>query len=206
MVELIELSIANIQKSLNGKFYKVLSKEIRENLVNSLKDENGKINIFTKEKMVTYFSCNYKSTLKEDDLIKFIDDLLVTCFSFYFSEFKNDKIPDKIIKMLNESIINNFVKPVIKAYTDLSSEIINAILFDKSLLLLELQVKDQKDKKTNIKTENLKSMTDFKSTIKNLLDENLFYVAQKILVGIIFEKVLFPLCDILMNIMMWLIH
>ena len=66
--------------------------------------KNGKINMFTKEKMVTYFSNNDNDILNEDDLFKFIGDLLVICFSFYFAEFKDDKIQDKIIKMFNESI------------------------------------------------------------------------------------------------------
>ena len=76
------MSITNIQKAINGKFFKVLSKEIREYLIKSLKNENERINIFTKEQMFLYFSNNFIETLDDNDLFKFIDNLLIICFSF----------------------------------------------------------------------------------------------------------------------------
>ena len=204
---LVELSITNIQKSLNGEFYKVLSKEIRENLIITLKNENEKISQFTKEHMILYFKDNYYETLGDNiekdnyncDLIKFIDDLLIICLSFYFVEFKNDKNLNESIKIFNELIINNFLRKAIEEYKNLSTKKVKEILFEKSLLLLDLQVKIQKDSKSNIKTENLCSITDLSANTIKFLCDNLFNVAQKIVIEIILKQVLFPLCENLKN-------
>ena len=195
--KLVELSITNIQKALNGKFFKVLSKEIRECLIKNLKNENEKINKFAKEQMILYFIKHFTTTLDDNNFFKFIDNLLNICFSLYSVEFKENEISDDIIKIFNEFIIKNFVEQAIKEYISLSMKEVNKILEEKSLLLLDLQVVIQKRNKSNINTENLNTRKDFEIITRNFLCENLFYVAQKILIKLILEKVLFPLCDFL---------
>ena len=191
------MSITNIQKALNGKFFKVLSKEIRECLIKNLKNENEKINKFAKEQMILYFIKHFTTTLDDNNFFKFIDNLLNICFSLYSVEFKENEISDDIIKIFNEFIIKNFVEQAIKEYISLSMKEVNKILEEKSLLLLDLQVVIQKRNKSNINTENLNTRKDFEIITRNFLCENLFYVAQKILIKLILEKVLFPLCDFL---------
>ena len=195
--KLVELSISKIKEALNGEFYKVLCKEITKNLISDLKKENENINIYTKEKMVIYFRDNYCSTLNDNDLVKFINNLLIICFSFYLVEFKNDKTSYNILEKFDELIIKTFVEKIIKEYNCLTAKKVNDILFEKSLLLLDLQAKIQRDEKSNINAENINTMADFASITRNFLCENLFNTAQKILIELILKKILFPLCDLL---------
>ena len=76
---------------------------------------------------------------------------------------------------------------------------IKEIIFGKSLLLIDFQAKIQKEKKSNINPDNLNTLTDLTNITRNFLCENLFYVAQKILIELILKKVLFPLCDYFKN-------
>ena len=198
LVELVELSISNIQKALNGQFYKVLSKEIRENLVKKLKDENIKINEFTKEQMVLYFMNNYNETLSKSDFLKFIQNLFIICFSFYLVEFNNDEISNEIMTQFND-FIKVFIENAYNEYIALSMKEVNADLFENSLKLIDLQNQVQKEANSNIKPENLNTFPSFRSIISNFLFENLFYIAQKLLINVILQKILFPLCDLIRN-------
>ena len=83
----------------------------------------------------------------------------------------------------------------VRAYTELSSGKINNILKDTSVALLQLQTKTQKEQKSVILPENLKLLEDFEYDIRKFLEDNLHYVAQKILIRILIEKGLFLLCD-----------
>ena len=83
----------------------------------------------------------------------------------------------------------------VRAYTELSSGKINNILKDTSVALLQLQTKTQKEQKSVILPENLKPLEDFEYNIRKFLEDNLHYVAQKILIRILIEKGLFLLCD-----------
>ena len=196
LIELVELSISNIQKALDGQFYKVLSKEIRQNLIWTLNDENKKINEFTKEQMVLYFMNNFNETLSKSDLLKFITNLFIICFSFYLVEFNKDEISNEIITQFNE-FNKNFIDKATHEYMILSMKKINEVLFENSLLLLDLQNQVQKETQTNIEPENLNTLLSFHSIISNFLFENLFYVAQKLLINVIIQNVLFPLCDLI---------
>ena len=196
LFNLIELSISNIQKALNGQFYKVLSKKIRQNLILTLKNENEKISQYTKEKMVLYFCNYYKRSLRIRDLFKFVENLLLICFSFYFEEFKYDKISAEIKKIFNDLIIN-IMKQCIKDYYGLCLRKVNEIVLGVSLSLIDLQVEIQKSQNSNIKPENLNTLKNFDIIAKVFLFENLFYVSQKILIYLILQKILFPLCDLL---------
>ena len=78
-------------------------------------------------------------------------------------------------------------------------EKVNLILFGKILSLLKLQAQAQIETKCNIKIENLNTFESFGDIVKIFFFENLFNVSQRILIDLILQEILFPLCDLLKN-------
>ena len=117
--ELVQLSITNIQKAINGNFYEVLNGDIQKNLVVTLKEENNAIKNYTQEDMDFYFSNNFPRVSNEKNLNQFIMNLFVICFSYYFVERKTYKISGKISEIFNEKVLKTFVANSVRAYTEL---------------------------------------------------------------------------------------
>ena len=179
-----ELSFGTIEK-----YFKENNKNIKKNICNNI------VNIFTS---------NYKEVLNDDNLLKFIYNLLESIFLEYINFDEQNKIKEltkqnrDLIKGITS--IQDYITKYIEHYKNISKDVINPILDTYAIKYLEVQINKEKIQFSKCLNNKKKyNKNGFKEIINKFLNDNFYYISQKYLIYRIITDVCESILDTVEN-------
>lgn len=192
---LLNETLTRCEDALSGDMRSLMTKQMKDDIVDILKKKNEKLKPVIYQKTVENFILNYKKFKKNEDFKKFIIDT--------FAYVIKDLFFVKNIKVNTENIlkkrINNHFDNFIRIFNNKVDEIINPILKEKSNILLNFQVEEEKKYNRHIPISKKRNFDEFKATTEEFLKSNFYYIYQKYYMNFIINEICTQFTDSLVN-------
>ena len=182
--KLLEKTIKECKKALNGDMHLVMTKKIDEDIKNNLKNENSKIRQYINEENILDFIKEYNITNKEE-----FQNYLINLYGKTVNYFLDKDLSNEGKNIINNSnLINSHSNEYINNYMCVLKEMILKDLESLSINGLIIQASIEKKNQTNIKIENRKDLEDFKKYNKKYLFDCFSNLAQKYYISYILQN------------------
>ena len=182
--ELLESTLNKCTQSLQGDLINLMAKKISEEIQNELINKNRKILQKVQEKMITKFVSEFNYLLEDGDLIDYLINIIIE----NLKEFKENNISNKSFNLLNNSEFIKELKEKIEKYKSIAKHCVELIIQKSSEYLLNEQAKIE-IKKGNMDIKNKRKLEEIKKTNEIFLKKNLYFIAQKLLIAYLIEKI-----------------
>ena len=187
--KLMKITIDKIMESLRGNMQLIMVKNIKEEIIRQIRNENHKIKNDIIEEIVNDFIFNYREVKNDSMFINYLLTILGRKLTKFFKNISNTSL-NLIIK---SNIIRN-IKTFINKFKNI---LINRIEQDINNIIKEFiddQVIMEKRYRSNIEISQKRTLKGFKETSILFIKENCYYLCQKYII-----KQIFKICGCIQN-------
>ena len=180
--KLMKITIDKIMESLRGNMQLIMVKNIKEEIIRQIRNENHKIKNDIIEEIVNDFIFNYREVKNDSMFINYLLTILGRKLTKFFKNISNTSL-NLIIK---SNIIRN-IKTFINKFKNI---LINRIEQDINNIIKEFiddQVIMEKRYRSNIEIIQKRTLKGFKETSILFIKENCYYLCQKYIIKQIFK-------------------
>ena len=186
--ELIEKTIELCKGANQGRIFKEIKQKLNHQMINVFQNKNSEIKNNANNEIIKTFIKEFdKVLLNQEEFKNYIFKLFKIIFIGYLklNLGLNNNIKNFTEKSYNnffESNLSKYIVDFFQYYQIISTEIINTTKEEKAIEFLNEQVKNEKKCNKNIEANDKCTKNGFIDIIKNFLEYNFYYTAQKIFI------------------------
>jgi len=198
--DLLNITLKKCNYVVQGDSFNKMKEEISKEIQNNILKQNNKIKENIEKEIIPAF-LNYDHYLPSDEYLKYISSNYLGKIFFEFLKLNKeenkelssnkDKDKDNELSFENKNELYNFknveanIKEYIQFYEGATNKFISSILNNKVIEYLDLQVGLEIKEGASIKRDNKNTKDRFENMIKNFLNNNFHFIAQKHYLGCI---------------------
>jgi len=180
--ELIEKTLEMCKNAVKSTTFQKIKNETTEELKNIFNKKNKDNNIKLNNQIVSSIINNFNQVYIDDKFLDYIFNLFEEYLTGFMEDNNNNiSLNPQSKKDLNESNeLRPFLNKYISDYKNKADKIVTKeILDNKSIEFLDKQVLEEIEKNKNINIDNKNNKENFINIIKEFLNNNFYYIAQK---------------------------
>ena len=182
--ELLNVTLEKCTDSLHGDLINLMINNIANEIKNEMIGKNQWILNKIEENLVDNFIKDFNMVKDDGDLI----DYIINNITENLILLKENNILNKTFNSINRSEFINDIKSKIESYKSRVKPMIKYTIEKYSEILLDQQVIIEKEK-GNMEIKNKRKLNDFRRTTEIFLKKNLYYIAERMMISYIIEKV-----------------
>ena len=186
---LIKETVKKCKSALKGELFSVITESISVKIYKNLVEQNYLYKNYIIREMKIFFIENFGFFKNKDIFINFVITLLGHNVNIFFEKDGIWLSNDCQNILLNSSFIKHYLENLIQQYERIAKNFVQPILESKAKEFMDLQIKVQRDCERGINYYNLRMFDEFKKTTEQFLLDNLYNIAQKIIINYIFENI-----------------
>ena len=193
--ELLKNTLDKCKEALDGQMFKIVTNSLSNLLIETLNKKNNN----NKEKVIKNALeevKHFSNILEDNQFINLIIDIFR--YNIYYKE--QSKYKDEVIEIYMESNIIKFVQDFINIYKKKTKEIVNKNKNQIALTFLDYQaILEMETENDDIKYGNKRNLEGFKKTTEIFLNDNFYFLAQKLLIKLVHENYFKSFCNLLLE-------
>ena len=182
--ELLKATLEKCTQSLQGDLINLMTNDIANEIKTEMLEKNKRTLKKIVENLVNNFIKDFKVVKDDGDLIDYIINNIIENLKL----FKESNILNKSFNSINRSGFITDVKNKIQSYKSRVKPMIKYTIETYSKIFLDQQVKIEKEK-GNMEIKYKRKLKDFERTTEIFLKKNLYYMAQRLMISHIIEKI-----------------
>ena len=182
--ELLNVTLEKCTESLQGDLIGLMTNDIAEEIKKDMLGKNQWIFNKIGENLVDNFIKDFNMVKDDGDFLDYIINTIMENLKL----LKENNILNKTFNLINRSDFINDIKSKIEIYKSKVKPMIKYTIETYSKILLDQQVIIEKEK-GNMEIKNKRKLKDFERTTEIFMKKNLYYIAQRMMISYLIEKV-----------------